>query len=205
EAIPGGVANIQDIYPLAPLQEGILFHHLLNGTGRDAYVRPLLYETSSRERLEELLAALQAVIDRHDILRTAVLWEGLPKAVQVVCRQATLPVESITLDPKRDAVEQLKERMTPQHQQRDLRRAPLMKVQMAAAPDGTRWYAIVCTHHLVCDNESIDILFSELVAHINRQTQNLSEPKPYRAHVAQALAYTRSRDAQSFFRRKLGD
>src|SRR6185312_11950450 len=90
EAVPGGAANIQDIYPLAPLQEGILFHRLLNGPQRDAYVRPMLYETSSRERLEELLSAVQAIIDRHQILRTAVLWEGLPKAVQVVWRHAPL-------------------------------------------------------------------------------------------------------------------
>ncbi|WP_340614294.1 hypothetical protein [Xenorhabdus thailandensis] len=47
----GGVSNVQDIYPLAPLQEGILFHHLRQTQG-DAYLLQSLLAFETRERLD---------------------------------------------------------------------------------------------------------------------------------------------------------
>ena len=102
---------------------------------------------------------MQAVIDRHDVLRTAVLWEQLPRPVQVVYRQATLPVEEVTLDPQRDALEQV---------QRMARAAAAAAGSATGAADAPAqlptiarracWYALLQLHHIVADNTSREII-----------------------------------------------
>src|SRR5205085_10521002 len=86
EQAPGGVANIQDIYALTPLQEGILFHYLAETEG-DAYVLSTLMAFPERAQVDLFLTALQQSVLRHDILRTCIHWQGLTKPAQVVLRQ----------------------------------------------------------------------------------------------------------------------
>ncbi|MCK9770067.1 phosphopantetheine-binding protein, partial [Pseudomonas syringae pv. syringae] len=62
-SVPGGLANIQDIYALAPLQEGILYHHLAADEG-DPYVLQMLFAFDDRECLAGFAAALQSVVER---------------------------------------------------------------------------------------------------------------------------------------------
>ena len=203
--VPGGAANIKDIYPLTPLQEGILFHHLLAPEGGDAYVLGMVLSVCSRARLEELTAALQSVIDRHDVLRTAVLWEKLPEAIQVVYRKAALPVDEVSLQDGRDVMQQLQEWLEPERQRLDLRRAPLMRLQVAADPHTDQWYVLLQLHHLSGDRVTLEIITSEVVSCLEGRARELPEPVPYRNHVAQVLARADAHDAESFFRAKLGD
>jgi hypothetical protein len=90
------IANIQDIYALSPLQEGILFHHLLATQG-DPYLLMVQMAFSDRSMLESYVAAIQEVINRHDILRTAFVWEGLRAPAQVVLRKVKLVVTKVRL------------------------------------------------------------------------------------------------------------
>ncbi|MFC4311634.1 amino acid adenylation domain-containing protein, partial [Steroidobacter flavus] len=203
-SVPGGAKNIQDIYPLAPLQEGVLFHHKLDGHAGDTYVLPMLFEVSSRRRVTDLVCAIQSVIDRHDILRTAILWRNLPRPVQVVYRKAELPVEEFVLKLDADPLDQLNERMRPECQRLELAKAPLMRLQVAQGAD-ERWYCLLQFHHLICDHESLETMIAEVGAYADGKAQSLPAPVPYRVHVAQALENVRTNDAESFFRKKLGE
>ena len=156
--VPGGAANVQDVYPLAPLQEGILFHHLMGGDG-DPYLLGSLMSFESRERVDTYLMALQAVINRHDVLRTAMLWEGLPEPVQVVWRKAALPVEEVELEPgPKDAAEQLYARFDPRHYRMDVRQAPMLRAAIARDEKEGRWLMLLLRHHLVSDHSTMEVM-----------------------------------------------
>lgn len=203
--VPGGAENIQDIYPLTPLQEGILFHHLMTHAGGDTYILPTLISFSSKHQVEEFAAALRQVLDRHDILRTAVLWERLPQPVQVVCRKVDLAVEEVPIDPNRDSVTQLRERMIPGSQSIDLRRAPLLRLYTAEDTNGRQWYGLLQIHHLICDNESLEAMLAEVFICLQEKARKLADPVPYRNHVVHALAHASRVDSKLFFRAKLND
>ena len=204
-AVPGGAANVQDIYPLAPLQEGILFHHLMESEG-DAYLLPHLMGFDTRERLDGFLNALQAVIARHDILRTSIAWEGLPEPVQVVWREAELAIEEVVIDPEaNDAAEQLAERYDPRHYRVDVRVAPMINGFTAYDPGKGRWLLLLLTHHLALDHTALAILLEEIRMHQLGQAEQLPAPLPFRNFVAQARLGMKPEEHEAFFRGMLAD
>ncbi|RXU03254.1 non-ribosomal peptide synthetase, partial [Pseudomonas syringae] len=203
--MPGGVANVQDIYPLAPLQAGILYHHISAEQG-DPYTLKALFALSDRARLDDFSGALQGVINRHDILRTAVLWEDLDEPVQVVLRQAELHVTELFLDPADGPVdEQLHQRFDRRHYRLDVRTAPLMRIVFSHDPVNDRWLAMLLCHHLVSDATSLSVILQEIQAHLLGQGNALGEAVPYRNYVAQARLGVSEAQHEAFFRDMLGD
>ncbi|HSU17581.1 non-ribosomal peptide synthetase [Longimicrobium sp.] len=196
--VEGGARNVQDIYPLAPLQEGILFHHLM-AHGGDPYIGVSLSTFETRDRLDAYVAAMQAVIDRHDILRTSLAWEGVREPVQVVWRQATLQVAEVELDPAEgDVAGQLWARHGAGAQRMDLRRAPLMR--LFAARDGERWVMVRQRHHVIGDHVTSEIVGEEIRAHLLGRQAELPAPLAFRGYVAQARRGDGRAGDEAYFR-----
>ncbi len=206
-AAPGGVV---DVYRLAPLQEGLLFlHRLRAGEGSDLYLLRQVLRFDSRGRLDAFLAAWQQVIDRHEVLRTSIAWEGLPHPVQVVHRRAALPVTEITDDGDGDGDGDMglgQRLLTRELQPLDLRRAPLMDTHIMAEPARTgRWFLVMRTHHITQDNTGLDAVLGEVAAILDGRGGDLPEPLPYREFVGSALLGIPEAEHEAYFASLLGD
>ncbi|WP_122431515.1 non-ribosomal peptide synthetase, partial [Pseudomonas viridiflava] len=190
--VPGGAANVQDIYPVGPLQAGILYHHLAAGDS-DPYLLQPRFTFADTTRLDAFCGALQQVIERHDILRTALFWEGLQAPVQVVWRKATLRVDAVELQDLDDAP-----RM-------DLTQAPLLHLVHAHDPATGLIAAALRFHHVVMDHVALDVLGQELQSILLGDHAQLAEPVPYRNYIAQVLQGPDDAAHEAFFRAQLGD
>jgi hypothetical protein len=212
---PGGATNIADIYPLAPLQEGIFSHHLLaTGGAADAHVLRTVLAFDDRDRLDAFTAALQRVVDRHDILRTAFHWHRLPEPVQVVLRRAPVHVHEVELGPGAAPVARRLVAACPATV--PIAKAPLIHVYAAldpgtpvpgrkSEPGGTRWLALLDIHHLIHDHTAPEILLREVRAVLAGRADTMPAPVPFRDFVFRLRARENQGDHAAYFGKLLGD
>ncbi|KAB7764409.1 non-ribosomal peptide synthetase, partial [Xanthomonas maliensis] len=201
--VDGGATNVQDIYPLAPLQEGLLFHHL-NDAQADPYLHASVLRFPARPALDAFLDALDQVIARHDILRTAVVWKALPQPVQVVWRRVVLERRRHLFDGP-DPAAQLQSWLDGPTAVPSLQRAPLIHAHLAHDAASGHWLLGLQHHHLVMDHTTLAHVVEEVRAHLNGQQAQLPPPLPFREFVAHATAKASMQAHQAFFSEMLAD
>ena len=202
--LPGGDSNIQDIYPLSPLQEGILFHYTLIEEV-DPYLTDITLKVKGNENLQRVLAGLDFLVSRHDILRTAIFHDNVKAPIQVVCRQAQLHRHEWTLadaDSDEAYCEQLREKVARKINIAD---APCMHINISNCVGSETYFIVLQLHHIIDDATSLLICFNEMVAFFEGRHHLLPPATPYKAFVAQALAHTNDAAAKQFFSELLKD
>ena len=200
DACPGGGANIQDIYPLSPLQEGIYFHHLMGDRSKgDPYVIPNILSFSTSAERSEFIKALEFVIARHDVLRTLVLSDGLPQALQVVLRSVDLSVTDIAIDESHEVLPQVEKEVAPEYLWVDPARAPMLQAKVADDAANEVYYLALSHHHLVMDHVGLARVGEEIKAYLSGLADTLPTPSLYRDFIGDTLDQGKIEGSKQYF------
>ncbi|MFC6085306.1 amino acid adenylation domain-containing protein [Sphaerisporangium aureirubrum] len=151
--------ELADVWPLTAMQQGILFHSLLDTSAYDAYQMQFVLHLSGEIDPARMRAAGQALIDRHPNLRCAFPPDSTGGLVQVVPARVELPWRHVRLTGGEQELRRLlaEERTTPF----DPAVPPLTRMALLETGPG-RAELVITTHHVLFDGWSVPLLIEDL-------------------------------------------
>ncbi|MFJ4791169.1 amino acid adenylation domain-containing protein [Streptomyces sp. NPDC088794] len=160
------VPDLVDIWPLSPLQEGMLFHAAYDDEGPDVYQSRRTLALDGPLDTRRLRASWEALVARHAVLRASFHECATGESVQVVAKSAVLPWHEVDLSglPEAEAEAEAERLAEAESAQRfDLTRAPLLRLLLIRLADD-RHRLVVTSHHIVLDGWSTPIVLNEVAA-----------------------------------------
>ncbi|HEY7144918.1 MAG TPA: amino acid adenylation domain-containing protein, partial [Streptosporangiaceae bacterium] len=157
-------SRFEDVLPLAPLQQGLLFHALLGEQGLDVYTAQVSFSIQGNIDVARLRAAGAALLRRHPNLRAGFRTLRSGEAVQVIWREVDLPWRDVDLsrEPDSEAAAEavaVADRLT----RFDMASPPLVRFTLIRF-GGQRWRLLMTRHHILWDGWSAPVLSGELFA-----------------------------------------
>jgi amino acid adenylation domain-containing protein len=206
-AEPKKLTNVEDIYPMSPMQQGILFHCLYEpGTGM--YCLQLGCQIEAALDVRAFRRAWEAVLGRHAILRTSFLWEGLEKPRQVVRKNVELPWREEDwrgYDQSEQQARWQKLLTDERNREFDFKEAPLMRVALIRTGE-ERYYFAWNGHHILLDGWCWQIVMGEALtlyaAYREGRRPQLPSPRLYRDYIVW-LQKQDEKKAEAFWREDL--
>ncbi|MFC5752657.1 non-ribosomal peptide synthetase, partial [Actinomadura rugatobispora] len=179
---------LAEVWPLSPLQEGLLFHARYDEGARDVYVGQRALDLTGPLDAAVLRASWEALLDRHASLRAGFQRRGSGVPVQVVVRGVALPWRAEDLsDLDEEAAEREARRLAAEERDRrfDLAAPPLLRLLLIGFGP-RRHRLVITTHHLVMDGWSMPVLVRELtqVYAAGGDAGGLPPVTPYRDYLA---------------------
>jgi amino acid adenylation domain-containing protein len=202
----GNRKAIEDIYPLSPMQQGMLFHSLY-APNSGTYIIQVSYELHGNLDINAFERAWQHLVDRHTVLRTAFVWDNLAKPLQVVGK-VKCPITYLDWRHYSSTAQQQELTILLEKQRKqgfNLSKAPLMHITLIQLAPSI--YQFVWSyHHLLLDGWSMPILLQEFLtiysAYSKAEIPNLPNARPYRNYIAW-LEKQDIQQAEAFWTRQL--
>ncbi|HEV2268321.1 MAG TPA: amino acid adenylation domain-containing protein, partial [Steroidobacteraceae bacterium] len=159
-------SDIEDVWPLTPLQEGLWFHAQYDGDGEDPYLVQLALELEGPLHVVRLRKALEGLLARHASLRISLHQDDQGHPLQVVQRTCQLPWaehDLMALDPEERAARALEIERDDRRRRIALDCAPLMRATLLKLSPGHH-RLLLAQHHLLGDGWSTTVFFRDLLA-----------------------------------------
>jgi iturin family lipopeptide synthetase B len=186
--------NVEDIYILTPMQEGMLFHTLFD-KNTSAYFEQTSYRLKADLEVDIVKRSLNELFKRHDILRTAVVHEGrgIDRPVQLVLKDRHIDfiyedLRGLGVENGDGEQEQYIGDFKEKDRQRsfDLGQDPLMRIAVLQA--GDREYEFVWSHHhILMDGWCTGIIITEFFEIYNsfreKRPYKLAPVQPFRTYI----------------------
>jgi hypothetical protein len=199
--------NIQDIYEVSPVQQGLLFHSLY-ASELALYLTQLGFIMRGALDVVAFERAWQQVVARHTVLRTSFYWEEIDKPLQVVYRNVKVPLEQQDwrgIEP----VEQ-HERLNSflkcdRNRGFDLSQVPLIRLTLIQL-DNHSYQFLLSAHMIILDGWSLPLIIQEAIELYATFCQGQDTPLVPGSTFRDYIAWLRKQDsskAEEFWRQML--
>ncbi|WP_327228399.1 amino acid adenylation domain-containing protein [Streptomyces platensis] len=179
--------RIEDILPLSPLQEGMLFHALYDDQAPDVYVAQLAFDLKGPLNVRVLRLSAEQLLVRYPNLRAAYRQRKASRPVQLIPRVVSLPWQEVDLSGvagEAQTAEMLRLQVEERLRRFDLTRPPLLRFMLVRLGEG-RHRLVMTNHHILMDGWSMPVLLGELFALYGRGGEGSGLPPvvPYRRYL----------------------
>ncbi|VVO90666.1 Linear gramicidin synthase subunit B [Pseudomonas fluorescens] len=202
DGLPTSPHRVEDIYPLSPMQQGMLFHTLYAQQSSD-YINQMCVAVDGLQ-VERFREAWQAAMDSHEVLRSGFVWEGdLPCPLQVIHKGLQVPFSVFDWRDRSDLPQALRDLELAQRQQGfDLHAAPLLRLVVVRVA-AERYQLIYTSHHILMDGWSNSQLLGEVLQRYHGQAPVMG-PGRYRDYI-EWLARQDAHVTENFWKGQLAD
>lgn len=181
--------NLEDVYPLSPVQAGMLFHCISGDAAPSAYIGQTVITLDGAMNEIRFERAWRDTVAAHDALRASFVWEELDAPVQAIRAEVDLPWRVVAGDATTIGEICAAERDAPF----SLTDAPLMRFLLVREHE-TRHHLIWTCHHLISDGWSHRVLLDEALSRYDAMGQGAAPLRPPTARYRDYLAWLQSRN-----------
>ena len=156
-------SDIQAVYPVSPIQSGLLFRGLLEPISEAYFVQTVIEIENILEPIDYIKKAWDFLLERHECLRAMFLWEDLNEPIQVIRKNISAPWfefdwVNLNYSQRADALKNLM--LEDRNKGFQFSEPPLMRFYLIKV-ESQKYLLLWSHHHLIMDGWSSSILLNE--------------------------------------------